>query len=173
MRLFLSLGYLMSGDLAQAYATIYASGDPDQGRDYQKLLFSCACFLHWIAADLPGLAQAARRVLTTSDPSDFGESVTWSGYHLGLYYYQCNDLSAAEQELLPLVMRPHASDASCYLNSAVLLARIRQTQNRFAEARRLSMRCGVCARGPQVARVRAGFQADQRCAGAWRSQPLG
>ena len=136
-RLFLSVGYLMSGDLTQAYATMSASGDPDQGRDYQKFLSGCACFLHWIAADLSGLAQAARRVLALSDRSDFAEIVTWSRYHLGLTYYQGNDLSAAEQQLLPLVMRPHASDASCFLNSAVLLARIRQLQNRPEEAREI------------------------------------
>ena len=28
----------MSGDLTQAYATLYATGEPDQGRDYQNLL---------------------------------------------------------------------------------------------------------------------------------------
>jgi LuxR family maltose regulon positive regulatory protein len=56
---------------------------------------------------------------------------------VGLTYYQRNDLSAAEGQLLPLVMRPHASDASCYLNSAVLLARIRQAQNRPQEAREI------------------------------------
>ena len=52
-----------------------------------------------------------------------------------MYYYQRNDLKAAEQLLLPLAMHPYASDAPCFLNSAVLLARIRQTQNRPEEAR--------------------------------------
>jgi LuxR family maltose regulon positive regulatory protein len=137
MRLFLGLGHLMSGDLTEAYALLYVGDDPDHGRDYQKLLFGSACFLHWIAADLSGLAQAARRVLATSDSSDFAEIVTWSRYHLGLTYYQRNDLSMAEDQLLPLVMRPHASDALCFLNSAVLLARIRQAQNRPEEAREI------------------------------------
>jgi len=136
-RLFLSLGYQISGDLIQAYAVMYASGEPAQSRDYQKLLFGCACFLHWIAADLSGLARAARQVLATSDPSDLVEIVTWSRYHLGLTYYQCNDLPAAEQQLLPLVTRPHTSDGHCFLNSAVLLARIRQLQNRPEEARQI------------------------------------
>ena len=136
-RLFLSVGYLMSGDLTQAYATIYISRDADRSKGYQKLLLGCACFLHWIAADLSRLAQAARQVLALSDPTDFTQIVTWSRYHLGLYHYQCNDLGTAEQQLLPLVMRPHASDASCFLNSAVLLARIRQAQNRPREAREI------------------------------------
>jgi LuxR family transcriptional regulator, maltose regulon positive regulatory protein len=134
-RVFLSNSYLMSGDLTRAYATIYSSDDSAYDQDYQKFLLGCACFLHWNAADLSGLEQAARRVLATSDPADSTEVVTWSRYHLGLYYYQINDLSAAEQQLVPLVMHPHISDIHCFLNSAVLLARIRQLQNQPGEAR--------------------------------------
>ena len=137
-RLFLSIGYLMSGDLTQSNATIYPSYNPDRSLAYQKLLLGCACFPHWHAADLPRLGQAARQVVAMSDPADFTQIVAWSHYHLGLYYYQGNDLNAAEQQLLPLVMRPHASDASCFLNSAVLLARIRQAQNRPQEAREIA-----------------------------------
>jgi LuxR family maltose regulon positive regulatory protein len=136
-RLFLSTGYLISGDLPQAYATMSASDEPGQDQGYQKLLLGCACFLHWMTADLSSMAQAARQVLATSCPSDLAEIVTWSRYHLGLYYYQRNDLTAAEQQLLPLVMRPHASDGHCYLNSAVLLARLRELQNRPGEARQI------------------------------------
>ena len=136
-RLFLSVGYLMSGDLTQSNATIYISDNPDRNQGYQKFLLGCACFPHWLAADLPRLAQAARQVVALSDPADFTQIVTWSHYHLGLYFYQRNDLGAAEQHLLPLVMRPHASDASCFLNSAVLLARIRQAQYRPQEAREI------------------------------------
>ncbi len=58
-----------------------------------------------------------------------------SQFFLGMYYYQCNDLRAAERLLLSLVGRPHASDAPCFLNSAVLLARIRQAQNQPEGAR--------------------------------------
>jgi LuxR family transcriptional regulator, maltose regulon positive regulatory protein len=135
LRVFLGASFQVSGDLPQAYAAIYASDEPEQGRDYQMLLVSWACFVHWIAADLSGMARAARRVLVATDLSDFADSVNWSRFHLGMYYYQCNDLQAAERLLLPLVRRPYASDAPCFLNSAVLLARIRQAQNRPEEAR--------------------------------------
>jgi hypothetical protein len=82
------------------------------------MLLACACFPYWIAADLSGMGQAARHVLAMSDPAEFAQIVTWSRYHLGLYHYQRNDLKTAEQQLLPVVMRPHASDAACFLNSA-------------------------------------------------------
>jgi LuxR family maltose regulon positive regulatory protein len=136
-RVFLSASLQISGDLPQAYATAYASDEPEQGRDYQMLLVSWACFVHWSAADLSGMAQAARRVLATADPIDLADSVNWACLFLGMYYYQRNDLRAAEELLLPLVMRPYASDAPCFLNSAVLVARIRQLQNRPGEAREI------------------------------------
>jgi len=137
-RLFLSAGYVMSGDLNQAYATLYATGEPDQGRGYQNFLNGAACFIHWIAADLSGMAQAARRVVANSDPLDRSEMVTFSQHHLGLYHYQRNELAAAEKYLLPLVMQPYALHAGCFLNSAVVLARIRQAQGWPEEAQEIA-----------------------------------
>jgi LuxR family maltose regulon positive regulatory protein len=134
-RLFLAACYQCSGDLLQAYATIYASDEPDKDRHYHMFLVGFACFIHWIAADLPGMAQAARQVLATANQITFADSVNWSRLHLGMYYYQRNDLKSAEQLLLPLVMRPYTSAPNCFLNGAVLLARIRQAQNRPEEAR--------------------------------------
>jgi LuxR family transcriptional regulator, maltose regulon positive regulatory protein len=137
-RIFLGSAYQMSGDLAQAYATFYATGEPDQGRSYQNLLTGSACYLHWVAADLAGMAQAARQVVASSAPSDRSEIVTWSQFHLGLYYYQRNELAAAEKHLLPLVMQPYALHAGCFLNSAVVLARIRQAQGWPEEAQEIA-----------------------------------
>ncbi len=133
-RLFLSGGYLMSGNLMQAYATLYATGEPDQGRGYQNFLMGAGCFVHWCAADLAGMAQAARQVVASSTPSDRAIIVTWSQFHLGLYYYQRNDLTAAEKYLLPLLLQPYRVDAGCFLNSAVVLAKIRQAQGCPEEA---------------------------------------
>jgi LuxR family maltose regulon positive regulatory protein len=137
LRVFLGASFQVSGDLPQAYAAIYASDEPEQGREYQMLLTGWACFMHWIAADLAGMARAARRVLAAADLVGFADSANWARFHLGMYYYQCNDLRAAEQLLLPLVMRRYTSDAPCFLNGAVLLARIRQAQNQPEEAREI------------------------------------
>ncbi len=136
-RLFLSADYQLSGDLTQAYAMLYETGEPDQGRDYQNFLIGNACFVHWAAADLSGMAQAARQVVADSDPSDRREIVTWSRYHLGLYYYQRHELAAAEEYLQPLVVQPYQLYTLCFLNSAVLLARIRQVQGRPEEAQEI------------------------------------
>jgi LuxR family maltose regulon positive regulatory protein len=127
----------MSGDLARAYAALYAPGERDQVPAYRSHLIGSACFIHWIAADLPGMAEAARRVLADNDQSDRAEILAWSQHHLGLFHYQRNDLAAAERYFAPLVTQPYASNANCFLNSAVLLARIRQAQSRPEESRKI------------------------------------
>ena len=69
------------------------------------VLFKCACssdacLIHWLAADLPGLAQAATQILNGSDLSGSQvETTTWARYHLGVDHYQRNELAAAEQQL--------------------------------------------------------------------------
>ena len=133
-RLFLSASSLMSGDLNQVYPTLYEPGEPDQGLTYRNQLLGEACLVHWIAADLASMAQAARQVVANTDPLDRAEMTTFSQYHVGLYHYQRNELAAAETYLLPLVRRPYGVHALCFLNSAVLLARIRQAQDQPAAA---------------------------------------
>ena len=86
------------------------------------------------------MARAARQVVTNSAPSDRAEIVTFSQFHLGLYYYQRNELAAAEKYLLPLVAQPYGLHAQCFLNSAILLARIRQILGRPEEAQEIANR---------------------------------
>jgi len=136
--LFLSGDYVASGDLTRAFATLYATGEPDQGREYQRFLIGLACFIHWITADLAGLGQAARRVLDDDLPADRAAIVTWPQFYLGAYYYQRNELADAEKYLQPLVSQPYLSQANCFLNSAVLLARIRQRQGQPEEAEKIA-----------------------------------
>ena len=107
-RLFMSAAYLASGDLTQAYATVNESSEANQGRDSRINLAAFACFTYWLAADLTSMAQAACRVVDSSAHSDLTELVAWSRYHLGLYHYQRNELTSAEEFLLPLAMQPYA-----------------------------------------------------------------
>jgi LuxR family maltose regulon positive regulatory protein len=137
-RVFLSGGYVASGDLTRAFATLYAPGEPDQGHDYQQFLIGLACFIHWITADLAGLGQAARQVLADDTPADRAAIVTWQQFYLGAHYYQRNELAAAEKYLEPLVAQPYLAQANCFLNSAVLLARIRQRQGQPEEAQQIA-----------------------------------
>ncbi len=128
-----SISYLAIGDLTRAYATFYQHGESVQ-EDSQIALAVMACFMHWLAGDLTGMVQVARHAVDNSALSDGTETATWSRYHLGLYHYQRNDLTTAEKFLLPLVMQPHMPSLNCFLNSAIMLARIRQVQGRPEEA---------------------------------------
>jgi len=82
-----------------------------------------ACFIHWLAADLSGLAQAATQVLDGNDGAGLQmETSTWAHYYLGLVHYQHNDLVEAKRQLTPLVLQPSQSHVQCFLSSAAMLA---------------------------------------------------
>jgi LuxR family maltose regulon positive regulatory protein len=138
-RLFLSGCYLMTGDLRLAYANLYDSGEPDQGVAFRKRLLVNACFIHWLAADLSGLAQAAAQVLVERDrPGLQVETSTWAHYHLGLVHYQRNDLVEAERQLTPLVLQPSQAHVQCFLSGAAALALTYQAQGQPDNAREIA-----------------------------------
>jgi LuxR family transcriptional regulator, maltose regulon positive regulatory protein len=138
-RLFLSASYVLTGELGPAYANLDNSGEPDHGVAFRKRLLVSACFVHGMAADLSGLTQAATQILDGSDPLHLQmETNTWAHYHLGLAYYQRNDLAAAERQLTPLVLQPSQSHVQCFLNSAAVLALIYQAQDQPDKAREIA-----------------------------------
>jgi LuxR family maltose regulon positive regulatory protein len=133
-RLFLAASHQAAGDLPQAYATLDETGESNQEPAYQNLLRGAVCFIHWLAADLASLGRAAQQVVANSGPADRAELTAFSQFFLGYYCYQHNDLAAAEKYLRPLVMQPHTLHVACFLNSAVVMARICQMQGRSQEA---------------------------------------
>ena len=138
-RLFLGNGYLAAGDLKQAYATLYDSGEPAHGRAFQIRLLIGACLIHWFAADLPGLAQAATQILNGSDQSGSQmETTTWAHHHLGVCHYERNDLAEAEHQLTAVVRQPYQTHVQCYLNSAAALALAYQAQGQPDKAREIA-----------------------------------
>lgn len=137
-RLFLSGCYLMTGELRPAYATLYDTGEPGQGDAFRKRLLMSACFIHWQAADLPGLAQAATQAVDESDGTGVQmETRTWAHYHLGLVRYQRNELAEAERQLTPLVLQPSQSHVQCFLSSAAVLTLIYQAWGQPDKAREI------------------------------------
>jgi len=83
-------------------------------------------------------SERARQVMADDIPADRAAIVTWPQFYLGAYYYQHNELAAAEKYLQPLVAQPYLSQANCFLNSAVLLARIRQRQGQPEAAQQIA-----------------------------------
>jgi LuxR family transcriptional regulator, maltose regulon positive regulatory protein len=128
-RLFAGMGYLAAGDVAQAYATYYDVDELVSSKSYQVRLVANAGYVHWWAADLPGILRSPSRALALVDePDQQLESFGTARYFVGLFHYQRNDLATAEQYLLPIVMQPYRAHAMVFLNSAVLQALIYQAQ---------------------------------------------
>ena len=137
----LSIGYQINGDLAQAYASLFDSGEPDQGRSFRMRLLVNACLIHWTAADLPGVAQAAKQILEASDPSGSQvETTTWARFHLGIFHYERNDLAAAAGYLTHLALQPYQPHLLGFLHSAAALALIHQAQGQPAQAYEIAER---------------------------------
>ena len=137
-RLFVSVGLLAAGELRQAYATVYDADEADHGKAFQMRLLVNACFTHNIAGDLPGLIQAATKILEGNDLSSFQvETGTWARYHLAVAHYYRNDLAAAERELTLLMRKPYQAHVQCFLNGAAALALLNQAQDQPEKAQEL------------------------------------
>ncbi len=140
-RLFLSVGFVAKGDLAQANATLYDSGESVYDHAFQLRMLTNACFIHWISVDLSALQQAAIQILAKAGQAEFQvETVTWARYHLAICHYQRNELAEAEEQLTPLVRQPYRSHVQCYLHSAAAMALVYQAQGQPDRARDIAQR---------------------------------
>ena len=133
------------GDLRQANATLYESGEPVYDPAFQLRMLTHACFIHWIAADLSALSQAATQILARGDQAEFhsefqrrqppGHAIIWASATINAM-----SLAEAEEQLTPLVRQPYRAHVQCYLHSAAALALICQAQGRPDEAREIAER---------------------------------
>ena len=92
-------------------------------------------YLHWIAADLQGLAQVGDQCLALCDYPHSVEIRGHAQYHLGCVYYHQNELGAAEEHFASVVQQPYQNYGDCFAYSACGLARTYQAQGRCDKAR--------------------------------------
>jgi LuxR family maltose regulon positive regulatory protein len=136
-RLMLAAARQMEGDLPGAYAAIYDGFVQEEvsGPAFKATLLVTACNVHWIAADLQGLAQAAGQCIELSQGAESPEMGNYGHYHLGRVLYQHNDLTGAERHFSTVWKQPYLSYGDCFLYSAGGLALTYQAQGRAQEAR--------------------------------------
>ncbi|HSR30838.1 MAG TPA: LuxR C-terminal-related transcriptional regulator, partial [Anaerolineae bacterium] len=136
-RLCLSVALLMKGDVNGAYEAVYAGFEEEgyQSNAFKATLLTSACNIHWMTADLPGLARAAEQVLALSREPYSPAFRAWGHYHLGRVRYHHGDLAAAGEHFAAVVRQPYLSYGICYVNSACGLALTHQAQGRPEEAR--------------------------------------
>ncbi|MFN2225083.1 MAG: LuxR C-terminal-related transcriptional regulator, partial [Anaerolineae bacterium] len=136
-RAYVAAARLMEGDVQGAYEAVYAGfrQEGDGSNSFKATLLTTACNVHWLTADLPGLARAAEQVLALSQDPHSPEFCAWGHYHLGRACYQRGDLAAAEEHFAAVAGQPYLSYGQCYVDSACGLAQARQALGRPEEAR--------------------------------------
>jgi LuxR family maltose regulon positive regulatory protein len=136
-RLYMAGALLMMGDVNGAYEAVYAGFEEegDQSNAFKATLLATACNIHWMTADLLGLARAAELVLALSQEPYSPQFWAWGHYHLGRVRYHHGDLTAAEEHFAAVVQQPYLSYGICYVNSACGLALTHQALGRPNHAR--------------------------------------
>ncbi|MFN2195639.1 MAG: LuxR C-terminal-related transcriptional regulator [Anaerolineales bacterium] len=139
-RVYLAGNLLVHADTGGANQALYGAlaEEKEQSKHFKATLLMGACSLHWVAADLQSMAQAARLSIELSRETGRQQVLDFSSYQLARVYYQHNDLSAAEKLFAGAVTRPYLNYGESYVNSACGLALTYQTQDKPAEARAIA-----------------------------------
>jgi LuxR family maltose regulon positive regulatory protein len=137
VRIFLSVTFQCLSEPARAYGILAELDEPDAPEDYVTLMVGAQVFVRWAEADLPGLVQAGKHVVSRAARFPESELVNACRFFMGFYHYQRNELAEAEAHLTGAVTFPYASHAAVVANSALLMARMRLLQGRADDAQRI------------------------------------
>jgi LuxR family maltose regulon positive regulatory protein len=136
-RLTLAGALQMRGDLRPAYDAVYSGFAEEEisSNALKATVLLTACIIHWLAADLQGLAQAAGQCIALGQGADSPEIPSYGRYHLGCVRYHQNDLGGAERHLSTICQQPYLNYGDCYVYAACGLALTNQAQGHPDKAR--------------------------------------
>jgi len=160
-----ALAYQMTGQLDKAQAILSAGRLEDTAvpGSPRARLTALSCFVHWIAADLPGQMRAAHAALRACQDDGFLESGAWAHHFLASAHYQRDDLEAAERYAGAVEEHRYASHPSCVLHSAFVLAAVQQARGLLEQALQTLERATAYlleTRSEPVLPVHDGFRAE-------------
>jgi LuxR family maltose regulon positive regulatory protein len=130
--LHLVLATLFSSGLKQALA-ILTEGQKEDFFDPHRThtrVRTTACFIYWIAADLPNLIQTANYILQAAQKNQLSETTGWMNVFAGSGYYQQNHLAEAEQHFDAVVEQRYVSHPISFVQGAIGLAKTYQAQGK-------------------------------------------
>jgi len=138
-RLYLGGGLLMLGDKSSALQVFYNSfgEEPIQNDHFKATILSVACNIHWLAADLQGMRQAASESIALCQKSNYSQILGNSQAYLGFVYYQYSNLPAAVECFTSVVVLPYRNYGTAYINSVCGLSMTYQALGKEAEARQV------------------------------------
>ena len=90
--------------------------------------------VYWWTTDLRSLVQTGKHLGTVAQARHLPESIIRAHYHLGLAYYQQNELALAEQEFAAVLQEPYLAYPIVYVQSGMGLASVYLAQGRVQEA---------------------------------------
>ena len=133
----------MAGNLEGAYATVYSGSEEEpeetvQRKRFKATLLVTACDIHWIAANLHEMAQAAAQCLMLSQHATLPEILNFGHYNRGKVCYHHNNLTASEQHFSIAVRQPYLNYIECFAFSSFGLALTYQAQGQAAKAREVA-----------------------------------
>jgi LuxR family maltose regulon positive regulatory protein len=129
--LHLAGAYQLSGQIDRAFALLAAAQQEEAAHSPtpRLRLMAAPCFIHWMAADLSGMLQAAQRTVNASQGmDDQRESLAWGHFFLASVHYQRNDLVAAELTANLVQEQRYMCHHNAVLQSAIMLAGIHQAR---------------------------------------------
>jgi len=138
-RLYLGASLLMTGDENGSSRAIYSAFEEEQvqSKYFKATLLMTACNIHWLAADLQSMEQAAKQSIALCLESEYQQILGHSQNHLGCVRYQQDDLPAAEECFTGIVARPYRNYGTTYSSSVCGLSMTYHAIGREAEARQV------------------------------------
>jgi len=139
--LILSAALQLQGKLGYARNMVHEELQKDEELTpvYRNSLLTALCFTNWIATDSNNLKLAAAQLLKRGQEHNTSEIINFGSYFSGILSYQQNDLSLAEQYLLPVVSKPMVGEFTIptiitYCQSSIALSATYLAMGREKEA---------------------------------------
>jgi ATP/maltotriose-dependent transcriptional regulator MalT len=138
-RIVLAMSLLMTGDENGGFQALYRAFEEEKvdHKRFKGTLLQGTCYLHWVTADLQGMAQAAKQAIALCQEADQHQILRIANYHLGCVRYQQNDLPAAGDLFGTLAAHPYQNYGAEYTSSVCGLGLTYQAQGKETEARQL------------------------------------
>ena len=126
----------MTGDLPGALAMILKELGhlPEKGTTRHGRLLITLCFLHWIAADMLELENAATAALNIGQAHNLQQTENYGRYFLGLAHHQVNDLEKAARVIEPIFSGDRVPSVPIYLLAVPLRFTLLHAQGKTGEA---------------------------------------
>lgn len=161
----LAFGYQMTGELKAAYTSVHNALKDRRlhGTTYHSRLLVTLCFVHWIAANLTGLRQAANQCLQLGRKSNLTETIGFADYFMGIAHYYHNETAAAEKYLSANVKTRYIPNTLNFAHSAFALALIYQAQGRPGRAQKVAdsvIAHALDSQNAELLQISQAFQAE-------------